>query len=152
MVWKLSSFRSKYSILKSHSHIPGELYADNRPAMRNVFPSPSSSRTSYCLCPVDIRLYRSGILNRPTGNAVAEYASNFLFSPFILVDHRMLPSKTDDSDLSEGSRLRFETLAMGWWPRASFMVFAECQISGSEGINWILHHSSSYLGCLFSSG
>ncbi|KYN05434.1 hypothetical protein ALC62_03719 [Cyphomyrmex costatus] len=27
--------------------------------------------------------------------------------------YRMLPSKTDDSDLSEGSRLRFETLAMG---------------------------------------
>ncbi|KYN39776.1 hypothetical protein ALC56_05821 [Trachymyrmex septentrionalis] len=88
MVWKLSSSRSKSSILKPHSHIPGELLcADNRPAMRNVFPSPSSSRTSYCLCPVDIRLYRSGILNRPTGNAVAEYASNFLFSPFILVDH-----------------------------------------------------------------
>ncbi|KYQ52112.1 hypothetical protein ALC60_08726 [Trachymyrmex zeteki] len=43
--------------------------------------------------------------------------------------HRMLPSKTDDSDLSEGSRLRFETLAMGRWLRASFMVFAECQIS-----------------------
>lgn len=90
------------------------------------------SRPPYCLCPVDIRPYQSGILNRPTGNTVAEYASSFLFSPFLVAHNHMPPSKTDDSDLSEGSRLRVEMLAMGRWSRASSTVFVECQISATK--------------------
>lgn len=89
-------------------------------------------------------LYQSGILNRSTGNAVAEYASNFLVSPFILVDHPSPhASKTDDSDLSESSRLRFEMLAMGRWSRASSTVFGECQISvPKERTGYCAHYSS----------
>ena len=83
--------------------------------------------------------------NRKRGSRICFEFPSSLPSFLLITHHRMLPSKTDDSDLSEGSRLRFETLAMGRWPRTSFMVFAECQISALKewtGYCAILHHMS----------
>ncbi|TGZ45728.1 hypothetical protein DBV15_04439 [Temnothorax longispinosus] len=71
--------------------------------------------------------------------------SSSLPSSSSIAHHRMPLSKTDDSDLSEGSRLRFEMLTMGRWPRASFTVFVECQISASKertGYCAIVRHTS----------
>lgn len=85
---------------------------------------PFAIRIPYCLCPVDILLYRSSILKQPTGNAPA---SNMPFSPHPSRSSSRLPLKLT---IQISPRVLDYGLSR-WWgrPRVSFTVFVERQIS-----------------------